>query len=382
MSYLLIGLAHVVLGSVLENLITHYGRDYTSGSQLIFNQFAGFLAGVLATPRILRKLGGRGTVLLAVGALTLAESVYSMLPSWRWMLAAGPVAGFGFGMIEAVIGAMTIRFVKERKAVAMSRLEVFFGIGALLMPLLASSLIIRGVWHVSFSFVALLSLAAGLLWFFLSFGEADELLSKKSAAAMREADRYDRRSLPMLCMMALFFLLYVGLEMSFVHFIPSILIHKTNATTAVATVSIAVFWATMSIGRWYAGVIAEKTGYIRYLLASCAGTLVFLTMLFFNFDLWSSFLVVFGLGLVMAGIFAIGLVLANELIPGMTDRTTSILVAAGGIGGALVPRAVGWMMDRFPLNAALWLFVGLTLCMLVIMIAAAMTGKGERQTYP
>src|SRR5690554_2490641 len=102
--YLLIGLAHVILGSVLEELIAHYDLTYSAGSQLIFNQFAGFLVGVLITPWLSRLLGRRGILILALCCLTIAEVVYSFLPPWGWMLAAGPVAGFGFGMIESAIG--------------------------------------------------------------------------------------------------------------------------------------------------------------------------------------------------------------------------------------------------------------------------------------
>lgn len=57
LSYFVIGLAHVVLGSILPVLLQHYDQNYSAGGQLIFSQFAGFLAGVLISPYSIAVLG-------------------------------------------------------------------------------------------------------------------------------------------------------------------------------------------------------------------------------------------------------------------------------------------------------------------------------------
>ena len=50
LSYFIIGLAHVVLGSVLPVVLEHYGKAYSEGGTLIFTQFGGFLVGVPLSP--------------------------------------------------------------------------------------------------------------------------------------------------------------------------------------------------------------------------------------------------------------------------------------------------------------------------------------------
>ena len=87
-----------------------------------------------------------------------------LLPPWNWLYAIAIVAGFGFGMIEAVIGTIIIAAVKNQTAVAMSRLEVFFGVGAMVMPLIASGLIWANYWQLSFVFVSLFSILSLILW--------------------------------------------------------------------------------------------------------------------------------------------------------------------------------------------------------------------------
>lgn len=119
LSYFVIGLAHVVLGSILPVLLQHYDRSYSAGGELIFSQFAGFLVSVLVSPLLNRRFGKRGGILIATGLLFSAEIAYAFLPPWGWMYVIAVAAGFGFGMIEAVIGTIIIAAVTEGTAVAM-----------------------------------------------------------------------------------------------------------------------------------------------------------------------------------------------------------------------------------------------------------------------
>ncbi|CAM4367728.1 MFS transporter [Paenibacillus alkaliterrae] len=392
-SYLVIGVAHVVGGAILEQLIEHYGLTYKDGGQWIMNQFLGFLVGVLLAPSITARIGKRGTVLLALGLLTVSEAAYSLLLPWGWMLAFAPLAGLGFGMTEAVVGAMIIDLVKDGKASAMSRLETFFGIGALLIPLAAAYLIQQNVWQVSFPILAAMSGITFMLWLTLSFGALDDQLGWQPRAAEEQAGSdtsscarpagasaffgYPYKALPFLLLSALFFMIYVGMEMSFSHYLPSILIVRSGVGESSAAAALSLFWGMMVLGRIFAGVLADRMGYSRYLfIATVGASAVFVMMALMGQLSWMLALV--GLsGLFFSGIFGIALVYANVLIPGMTERTTSLLVACGGLGGAVFPRVTGWFMDQSGVQATLWFISVLVLLMLLLL--AAMLVLGSRQ---
>ncbi len=379
LSYLLIGLAHVVLGSVLEELIAHYGISYNEGSQLIFNQFAGFLVGVMTVPWLLRRVGRKNTLIVALLSLTLAEAVYSFLPAWGWMLAISPFAGLGFGMIEAAVGSLIITFITDRTATAMSRLEVFFGIGALFMPLVAGLFIRMGNWEWAFPVVTVVSLATVLLWRFAPLGELSEMMNeRRSVQSKQSMPRYTRTTLPVLILMIMYFFVYVGSEMSFVHFIPTILIENVQADPSVATFGIACFWATITVGRLFAGNVADRIGYVRYLLISGIGALAGMILFTLSTTLWFSMAMILLIGFFMAGMFAIALVFANARIPGLTERTTSFLVAAGGAGGALFPRLFGWTMDNFAISVTFGILIGTTTMLIVLVALAALPYSGHR----
>ncbi|WP_424769085.1 MFS transporter [Paenibacillus sp. sgz302251] len=397
LSYLVIGVAHVVGGAILEQLIAHYGLTYKDGGQWIMNQFLGFLVGVLLAPSITARVGKRGAVLIAVGLLTVSEAAYSLLLPWGWMLAIAPLAGFGFGMTEAVVGAMIIDMAKDGKATAMSRLETFFGVGALLIPIAAAYLITNNIWQVSFPILAALAGITFVLWLTTSFGELDEELGfipqtaeenreikKKtaSAASSRGASAffgYPRQALPFLLLAALFFMIYVGMEMSFSNYLPSILIARSDVGEAGAAAVLSLFWGTVVLGRIFAGVLAERMGYARYLLIATVGAAIVIVLMAAIGQLSWMLVWVALSGLFFSGIFGIALVYANVLIPGMTERTTSLLVAFGGLGGAIFPRLTGWFMDRFQVQATLWYISALVLLMLLLLAVMLVLGRKRSQ---
>ncbi|MFU1797929.1 MFS transporter [Paenibacillus azoreducens] len=379
LSYFLIGLAHVVLGSVLPVLLEHYGREYSQGGTLIFTQFAGFLAGVLVSPILNRRFGKRGGLLIAISLLCAAELTYMLLPPWGLLYPIALCAGFGFGMIEAVIGTIIIAAIKDKTAVAMSRLEVFFGVGAMIMPLIASGLITQGWWRFSFLVISLFALVTFLFWSKSSFGEIDAALKAKTSAAGADSAGtssgkkpfpYQGKSFGILLMFILFFFLYVGTEMSLANFMPAILIEKIGMKEAGAALSVTCFWIAMSVGRIFAGTVAERIHYRVYVLVSCIVTLGLLAVFPFTSNIWSSFAVILLLGLFMSGIFSITLVFASKLLAGSEESTPSILIAAGGVGGAILPLFTGWSMDHLHANQTSWLLALFTLFMVLLSFAA------------
>jgi FHS family glucose/mannose:H+ symporter-like MFS transporter len=172
-----------------------------------------------------------------------------------------------------------------------------------------------------------------------------------------------------------YFLIYVGVEMSFSNYLASFLMQRTGAEETNAASVLSLFWLFMVIGRLFAGRLADRISYPVYLMASCIGTVVIfaasaVTMSFNGLVVWTCLA-----GLIMSGMFAVGLVYANSRIEGLTERTTSLMVAAGGIGGAIFPRVAGWLMDSYGTTKTMWLIAGLALLMLLAFAFMAAAGK-------
>ncbi|ASR48022.1 MFS transporter [Paenibacillus kribbensis] len=393
LSYFLIGLAHVVVGSLLPVLLDHYGRNYTEGGSLIFAQFSGFLAGVLLSPWLGRNFGKRRSLVFALLLLCTAEVLYSLLPPWGWLYAVGAAAGFGFGMVEALIGTLVISGIPQGTGAAMSRLEVFFGIGALAMPAIAGQFIALGWWRLAFPIISMFAAIAVVAWLRGSFGTLDTVLDEQehrgnnhphssNSPKVKASKASPIGNWRLLALFVVFFFIYVGTEMSLANFLPSMFIERLGLTQAEAALSVTCFWLAMAFGRLFTGYIADRYGYgVFVALSSLAATLLLCVFPLIQGTAGAFALIVL-LGLGMSGIFSIALVFASKMMPGTEESTTSLLIGAGGVGGALLPLWLGNSMDRGGAVASAWLLAGFAciLCLLGGILYALHVRKKRLQT--
>ncbi|AFH61274.1 fucose permease [Paenibacillus mucilaginosus K02] len=382
--YLLIGITSVLLGSLLPKLLPHYGRDYSDGGMLLFLQFIGFLCGVMTSPWWSQRFGRKHLLLIALINVVIPYAVIGFLPSWYAVIAMTFCTGFGSGIIESAVGAFTIEFAEGQKSIAMTKLDVYFGVGALLMPAVISGFVAIDLW--SYSFFAAAAAAAGLLLLWVTMpAQSSELLqlrtvpasgtdNRDSAGTPAAAGGYIGRQRVILLIYVVFFFVYMGLELGIMNFLPSILIESTGVNPSTAALGVTAFWTAMVAGRLFAGHLAERVRYIPFLLASSMGTLLLLIGLAVVQSQISIFLLILGVGLLMSGLFSIALVLANALLPGQIERTTSILIAAGGIGGSVLQFFIGWSMEQWNVGWTLWMLAGFALILFIIVFLSEPLG--------
>lgn len=74
----------------------------------------------------------------------------------------------------------------------------------------------------------------------------------------------------------------------------------------------------------------------------------------------------------MSGLFSIALVFANKMLPGSEETTPSLLIASGGIGGAVLPLLMGKSMDLGGAGASSWLLAGFIGALVIFSTAAVL----------
>lgn len=370
--YCLNGFGHIIIGTILEPMVASYGIQYGDGGQLIMNQFLGFLVGVLVAPFLVNGLGRRMTLLIALLSFAVSQFIFGSLPNWNLLLFVAPFAGAGIGIGETVVAALIVAHLKEKKASTLILVEVFFGVGALLIPVISAFLISRNIWNLSFSFVACVTTITLLIWFFSSFGEMDSVLKKQPKKVDEngkkpEKLRYTRKQIPIVTIGAVFFFMYVGAEMVLPNYLPTILHKTTQLDASSLALSITVFWLAMTIGRMLMTFIVDRIGYTKLFVVSCIGQFLGLFVFALSPSIWISYGAIFFTGLLMGGIFSIGLLIINDTSQGHEERTTSLLVALGGLGGAILPKIVGELIDRFAISVTLWTMVGFAFILVSLM---------------
>lgn len=381
-AFIVVGLGQLVVGAVLEPMVQAYGISYGDGGQLVMHQFLGGMFGVMLAPWLIGKIGKKRLLLSALVIMTVAEAVYVSQPSWALMLTAGPFAGFGFGTTEAVVASFIIGAAGKNANVAMSRVEVSFGVGALLMPFAGAALIDIGHWVVAFGIVSALAAITLLLWVIWWPKVLDQPANEHAeAAAARERSTMSRgRIVAILLGGALFFLVYVGFEMSFVHYLPSLLVENNGLAESTASISLSVYWGAMVIGRLFAGHAADRWGSGVYMMVTCVTCAILFVVFGGVENVSGTFVIAFLTGLAMSGMYSIALVFVNRAVPGLSEKTTSLMMVFGGLGGAFMPKLTGWFLDEHGADATRWLFAAMAVVMLaVIVYALSVAGASRRK---
>ncbi|WP_407272099.1 MFS transporter [Radiobacillus sp. PE A8.2] len=378
-TYLLIGLTHIIIGSLLTEILDYYDRSYTDGGMLVACQSIGFLTGVISSSYLAKYIGRRRALVSATFTISITQIAFVLLVPWAWWLAIAVICGLGFGIIEPLVGSLIIDGIKEKQAVAFSRLEVFFGIGSLVMPIISGWLAATDLWRFSFLVLGLYALVICGIWMKVSFGSFENLMGKSKDIPENHDDENPifGKNRYLFIGFILFFLIYVGTEVSVMNFLPSILVNKLGTETFAATLAVTIYWGAMVAGRLGAGYLAERMNYVRYLLVCCFGTVVFIASLGFITSLWMGYLLIILIGLMMAGIFGIALVYANQMLPGSTERNTSILIASGGLGGIFLPLLTGGIMDHFSTSVVSIVLAGLSVFMFLFILIS-----GVRKLVP
>lgn len=377
--YFLGGITSVYFGSIMPELLSYYHVSYTYGGFLILLQSIGFIVGVPLTASLMKKVHYRLILTGAALAVAIAQTGLLFLPHLFFLGLLVVLNGIGASSLETAVASYVMELFKGRRAIFMSRLEVAFGAGALVMPAVASLLIAVHGWRFSPFLVGLFALVLAIVWqsvsVTLQVSEEEEgpRDASTSAAPVFEGaiSKY-----AILVMFLLIIFIYVGIEGSINSFLPSIFVKSLKSSAYFASLSTSVFWIAMLCGRLAIGWIVRHVSYERYLLGSIIVGLVSIFLLTQIKTVGNSYLAVFVLGLGMSAIYSITMVYANHTFPGMERTVTSAITAFAGVGGAMFPFIIGYAMDRYLPSQVVWLIFIFSLVLfiffLIIMLSLRM----------
>ncbi|RFA32184.1 hypothetical protein CAI16_18840 [Virgibacillus dokdonensis] len=251
LSYLLIGFSTVIFGSVLPTLLEEYQLKYEYGGLLIFFQFLGFLLGVSITPRLIKILKYRKTVACSLLILILVHLLISLKPGWIIVILLAAGNGFGFGTLQTSFSTLLLELVPKKRAVIMSNLEVYFGIGALTMPLLSALLLNINFWNGAFLYTLGLAVLLFFIWLNIKNININETVFNEKSNRTRNTFKLSSQNLKLTILFIIFIFLYVGIETSIINFWPTLIVKSHNVSNAFGNVSVTLFWIAMLIGRLF-----------------------------------------------------------------------------------------------------------------------------------
>src|SRR5262249_36828073 len=133
---LLFGVTLTTLGSVLPPLVTEIGLGKTSAGSLMASMSLGILAGSLVFGPVIDRYGYRAVLLPGGIGVGLGLAAIAAAPTASILAPAMAVFGFAGGLLNGGTNALVADITPKERGSGLALLGMFFGVGALGVPLL------------------------------------------------------------------------------------------------------------------------------------------------------------------------------------------------------------------------------------------------------
>jgi MFS transporter, FHS family, glucose/mannose:H+ symporter len=242
--------------------------------------------------------------------------------------------GCGGGGLNTSTNALVSDLYRERRGAMLNMLGIFYGIGALCIPLLAG--MIEGHFAIApqLSFCAVLAGGCALLFMAMRFPEA----SASRSFSWREAVKVARY--PGVLLLGFLLFCQSGNEASIAGW-TSTYVGEVGLRAQTATFTLAVYWAALMLGRLLVARLLKSVSKEQLILTSGVGALLGAALLFASRAeamLMAGVLVV---GLSYAGVFPTALAIAGDAYQKLAGTVFGLLFALALLGGMSFPWAVG-----------------------------------------
>lgn len=335
------GIVMAVLGTLfgLPEMRARLRIDLGQQGSLLLLLYVGILVATLIVGPVIDAIGNK--LILVVSPVLVGAGMAGFAYAHSFGEAAAPAVllGLGGGGLNVSTNALVSDLYGERRGPMLNVLGIFYGIGALCIPLLAA--VIAG----HFTIVELLLICAGLaaacavLFAAMRFPRAVAAQSFSWRETLRVA-RY-----PGVLLLGLVLFCQSGDEASIAGW-TSTYVGEVGLGARRATFILAGYWAALMAGRLLVARLLEFVGKRELVVASGVGAVAGAGILLATRAEWMLVVGVIVIGLSYAGVFPTVLAIAGDAYRKMAGTVFGLLFAIALLGGMSFPWAVGQISER------------------------------------
>ncbi len=360
-AFVLVGANDGALGVLLPGIQRYYSVDKATVALIFLCGTAGFLAAALVSGLLLERLGTRRLLGLGAGVFGLGAALVGLLLPFPALLAAVLLLYSGVGALDAGLNAY-IAGLPDNTA-RLNYLHAFYGVGALLGPLLASGVTAVGLgWQLVYWIWLVLGVALlGGIWLLFQGSALHRAAAVQSGNVLADALKL-RAVWPA----AVFLMLYVGGEASLGNWSYSLLTEVRGIAPLPAGWTVSGFWLGLTLGRLALGRVSRRLGDQGLVQLCLAGVVTGLLLVWLSPLPMPSALGLWLTGFALGPIYPTTIALISRIAPArLLPAAVGFLSSAGGVGGALLPWAAGNLAQALGLSSLLPYVIALTALMLL-----------------
>jgi fucose permease len=361
LAILVYGMIAALLGTLLPDLSRRFSFSDDQNGTIAFVQSLGLIIASLSIGPLIDRKGKKFGLVLGLGLITVALFALANAQTFALVSASMLLLGLGGGMVVTGANALVSDISPDRRSSTLNLLNLFFGLGGLLTPLIGAYLFAGNALGLCY-LIAALTASTFLLHVVTPMPPPTGARGFKLSEAGKLAGN------PALALMSLFLFLYVACEVGVWNWLAKHLVAQgIPEVTALRTLSLG-FALGILVGRVVVSRILIRISPINVTLAS--SILMALTtwgMLQTNDPVFAGILV-FCAGLAMAPVFPTTLGMVGDRFPVMTATAMGIAITCGWIGLAVSSKIIGAIAgnDSGNLKTALLVLPAFSVLMILV----------------
>jgi len=355
------GIVISLIGPILPMFISKWGLSDSRAGLFSLVQFSCSFVGVLTSSALISAKGFKPAITLGISLLGVGFALLNA-PTFGLALAASGIYGLGYGFATPGTNLWVGESYGERRASALSIVNLAWGAGAISSSPLA--MLAMRASHVSLLLYAVGALGVVLVMVLLRmpFGKAPH---EESSVPKVANDKVAGTGVAVL--LGILFFVYVGTEVGTSYWAPAHAQRAAAWNTNTWALAPMFFFAGLLGGRGAAAAILLHVKEVKVavggLLLAATGEAIFLRAHFAATLFSGAFLA--GLGL--ASIFPILIAWLSKWYGTRARKVGGVMFALAALGSALVPPLVG-VVSRYAGSLRIGLLVPLSGCALMLTV--------------
>jgi fucose permease len=352
-----------IIAAMFGTTIPALAKEFTlSDSQagFIFTAYAlGLTIASISVGPLIDNKGKKVGLLLGLGLVAAALYGLATASSYDLTIAFAVLLGLGGGIIVTGANALVSDINPAKRGSVMNGLNLFFGLGGMVTPLLASDLL-------GGDRVKVFYFAAALATITLAVHFMTKMPAPTGERGFKAGEMGTLLSQPVLYLLAAFLFLYVACEVGVWNWLAKHLIAEgLPEATALRILSFG-FALGILLGRVAVAPVLIKVPAATVTLASSVLMAITTYAMLQTNDPTSAGVAVFFAGIAMAPVFPTTLAMVGGAFPNRTATAMGIVITCGWIGLLVSSPIIGSVAGTSGLRTALLLLPGFSVLMVIV----------------
>ncbi|GFF30417.1 bypass of stop codon protein 6 [Aspergillus udagawae] len=390
--FIVVGANDGTYGALVPYLCDYYELDYAAVSVVFLSPCVGYVAAALVSNWTHEHFGQRGVALLGSACHIVAYVACSQHPPYPILVSLFVLAGLGNGVLDAAWNAWI--GVMAQSSRLMGILHGFYGLGAALAPLAATSLITSRGWHwYQYYYLMVGGATIETVTLTIAFWSARGASAKVelhqsngNRTHTKLSWRETLRGSPTIqslesaatWIICLFIFIYAGIEITLGGWVFTYLVRQRGIPPFAAGMANFAYWAGLTSGRVLLGFLTTYLQIGQYtVIVYVAACLAFHFVFWLVEETKVSVAAVALLGFFLGPLFPEAVIaLAHRLPKHLHIAGIGIAVALGSAGGCVFPFITGALAKVAGIQILQPMVLGmLVLCLLSWIVFTSMSRR-------